>query len=166
LLIFFVLSCVLTIRLFFMQVVNYRRCVEMANVNRIRIVPLEAERGKIFDRNLSLLADNKLSFNLSIVFKDIPDIKTFKSFVKDVTGKSGRYLSKMLLRAEKIPYLPSIIVRDLSIEQVVVIEQNRKKFPGMFIEAQPKRIYPFVKLSQNIIIQRKIRLSVQWIEPL
>src|SRR3989338_4736145 len=57
--------------LFNTQVLNARYYRGLSEQNRIRLVPLEAPRGRVFDRAGRLLATNRPSFNLMATPEDV-----------------------------------------------------------------------------------------------
>ncbi|HCW51713.1 MAG TPA: penicillin-binding protein 2, partial [Clostridiales bacterium] len=54
-------------RLAYVQVVRGEHFSELAQMNRIRIIPLTAPRGNIYDRHGRLLVTNRPSFTVSIM---------------------------------------------------------------------------------------------------
>src|SRR5436853_6163898 len=54
-----VLLGVLSVRLYLLQIVNGARYAEVAENQRIRLLPIPAPRGVIFDRNLNVLVDSR-----------------------------------------------------------------------------------------------------------
>lgn len=62
-----VLTAVLLSRYYYLQVVNYDDFMTRSENNSVLIEPITPPRGKIYDRNGVVLANNRPSFNLSIV---------------------------------------------------------------------------------------------------
>ena len=60
----------LCIRLFHLQVIKGEVFRRLSENNCIRLQSINPSRGLIFDRNGSLLVDNRPSFNLGLVLKD------------------------------------------------------------------------------------------------
>ncbi len=58
---------VLLWRYYHLQVIRHEGLVTLSDRNRVLVEPVPPTRGLIFDRNGVLLADNRPSFNLSIV---------------------------------------------------------------------------------------------------
>ena len=48
------------LRLIFLQLLNYESHKKMSDENRIRLIATQPIRGKIFDKNGSVLADSKV----------------------------------------------------------------------------------------------------------
>lgn len=69
--IFVGLFSILIIRLAYLQIIEGYKYSGISDKRRIRTLPLDAVRGKVFDRNGILLAADKHSFNISVKYKDI-----------------------------------------------------------------------------------------------
>jgi penicillin-binding protein 2 len=65
------LSCILTGRLFFVQVIEGGKYSGISNKRRIRVRTIEAPRGTIYDRNGNVLAIDRYTFNLSVQYKNL-----------------------------------------------------------------------------------------------
>lgn len=69
--IFVAIFSLLIIRLAYLQIIEGHKYSGISDKRRIRTRPLDAVRGKVFDRNGILLAADKHSFNISVEYKDI-----------------------------------------------------------------------------------------------
>ena len=61
-----VLSLLLMLRMYILQVAHYSIYAARSETNRIRIQPIAPRRGLIFDHNGAILADNHPSFSAGI----------------------------------------------------------------------------------------------------
>lgn len=80
---------ILLSRLFFLTIVNGQENRELAETNRIKLVPVEAKRGQIVDREGKILADSKVIYFLK---KD--------SQVKEIREEAAKELEKQGLASE------------------------------------------------------------------
>ena len=64
---------ILIARLWYLQVMSSQDFVERAEANRIRIIPIPAPRGTIFDRKGNVLVTSKASFNIVLSRADVKD---------------------------------------------------------------------------------------------
>ena len=55
----FVLLAILGVRLYYLQIVQGQYYAERAENQRIRLIPIPAPRGAIFDRNGKILVDSR-----------------------------------------------------------------------------------------------------------
>src|SRR6266850_7837745 len=65
-----VLLAVLTVRLYLLQIINGRHYAEIAENQRIRLLPIPAPRGVIFDRNGHLLVDSRPIYSVILSRED------------------------------------------------------------------------------------------------
>jgi len=69
-----VLVLVLIGRLVFLQVMRHDYYTELSQGNRVRLDPIPASRGLIFDRNGKVMADNEPAYQLELVREQVPDL--------------------------------------------------------------------------------------------
>lgn len=132
-------------RMTYLQWVGYNHYQSMAEGNRISVEALPPVRGRIFDRNHVLLADNQPIFtlkfskdkmeNLNTSFVDLqailPDLRTEKlSKFYEHLNASSRY------RQLYLPYT-------LSETEAARFAAQSYQFPGITLMAKLKRTYPF-----------------------
>ena len=68
------LSLLLVGRLVWLQVVRYDYYTDLSQGNRVRIEPLPAPRGIIYDRQGLILAENQPAYQLELVPEQVPDL--------------------------------------------------------------------------------------------
>ena len=81
--------------LVYLQVLRGGMYYRLSKNNRIRVVPLEGWRGRIFDRKGVILADNILSYNIVISPQDIEHEADLFAFLSEVLDKDEAYLQKI-----------------------------------------------------------------------
>ncbi|MBE9158644.1 penicillin-binding protein 2 [Nodosilinea sp. LEGE 06152] len=141
------------LRLFQLQVVNGDRNRQLADTNRIRLVPKRPARGTIFDRNGEILAGSRLSHTISIWPIALP---------RDQWPMVINRLSKVLnvppdeiqKRLEQAGYesIESItIARGISPAQATALAEYTNELPGVRLEAEAVRNYPNGDLAAHVI---------------
>src|SRR5258708_27995495 len=70
----FVLLALLGVRLYFLQIVKGDYYSERAENQRIRLIPIPAPRGAIFDRNGKILVDSRPTYNVVLSNEPIKKI--------------------------------------------------------------------------------------------
>src|SRR5919107_4997064 len=85
----------LGVRLYFLQVVNGDYYAERAENQRVRLLPIPAQRGTIFDRNGRILVDSRPIYNV-ILSREEMQGKDFNSLVAPLSSALG--LDPELLR--------------------------------------------------------------------
>jgi len=137
------LSILLLGRLIYLQVLQHKLYTTLARQNQLGLVPIEPNRGLIYDRNGVLLAENKPIFNLVItpdLVKNIDvTIQQLSSFIKIDAEDLKQFNRQRRLhhRFEPVP-----IRLKLNEEEVAKFALERYHFPGVAIQAQMIRYYP------------------------
>ena len=67
-----VLFAIVFFRLWYLQVLSGDRYLAEANDNRVREIKVEAPRGKIVDRNGTVLVDNRTALTVQVVPERLP----------------------------------------------------------------------------------------------
>lgn len=137
------LSILLLVRLIYLQVLQHKLYTTLARQNQLGLVPIEPNRGLIYDRNGVLLAENKPIFNLVItpdLVKNIDaTIQQLSAFIKIDAEDLKQFNRQRRLhhRFEPVP-----IRLKLNEEEVAKFALERYRFPGVAIQAQMIRYYP------------------------
>src|SRR5215813_1539058 len=72
----FILLALLGVRLYYLQIVKGDYYSEKAENQRVRLIPIVAPRGAIFDRNGKILVDSRPIYNIVIGNEAIKNIDT------------------------------------------------------------------------------------------
>ena len=82
----FIVFIIVILKVFYIQVFDYDKLNELANDLWSRNLPIEADRGKIYDRNGVVLADNITTTSLVLIPNQIKN-------KKDTTEKLAKILN-------------------------------------------------------------------------
>lgn len=133
---------VIILKVFYIQVFEYDKLNNLAHDLWSRNLPIEADRGKIYDRNGVVLADNITTTSLVLIPNQIKDKKT-------TTEKLAKILNVSYDAMKEHVY------KNTSIERVhpfgrrlaySVAEQIEKlKLEGVYLVRESKRSYPYGK---------------------
>lgn len=139
------LLSVLGVRLYLLQVVRGSHYAEIAQNQRIRLLPITAPRGIIFDRNGHPLVDSRPIYNVILSREDVRG-KELSSLVQPLSEGLGLDADILRDRFEEIKSLPafeSIPVKlDATPGDIAWIEARELEFPELRVEQQPQRRYP------------------------
>ncbi len=145
------LTALLIIRIYNLQIVNHQYYLKKALDNQIHALPITPSRGKIFDRNGNVLATNKLAFRLTLTQEKTKNItKTLQQlkqsgFINDKDIKNFNQNIKHYQKFHSIPIkynLNEIQVAKFLISNI---------FIGVDIEPYFHRIYPNQNSSVHVI---------------
>ncbi len=161
-----VIFMVLTARLAYMQIIQYDYYWSRAEKNRLRILPITAPRGEIFDRNGEQLVANRPGFTVSLV-----------DLGQGYSHKTIAQLSKLLDMDEKEiwkkinsqyyrRYLPIRLKADVPIETVAQISERRLELPGIVIEVQPIRYYVYDNFAPHVLGYLGEGTVADWVQEL
>ena len=145
------LFIVVAIGLFKLQVVNYGYYSSLSKENRIRINPIIASRGDIYDRDGNILAKSRLSFNLAVIPDEAMKNENLLSDLSLVVGMSEKILQSNLKRNTINYFVPAIIAEDIPREQALYIEENNLNYEGAFIQTAPLREYLYEESLAHVL---------------
>src|SRR5262249_14069667 len=139
-------------RFFYLQVIQHKYYDTKAEDNRISIVPLQPNRGLIYDRNGVVLARNYSAYTLELTLSKIPDLQgTINALGKlvDISPRDRRRFQKLREEGKGQDNLP--LKTRLTDEEVAVLAANRYRFPGVDIKGRLFRQYPLGELASHVV---------------
>jgi penicillin-binding protein 2 len=144
---------VLSLRLFYLQVIRYEEFNEKAENNRTAIVPIVPNRGVILDRNGIVLATNYSAYTLEItpskVVEPLEEVIEKLGTVIEVQARDKRRFKKQIDESKSFESVP--IRNRLSDEEVARFTAQSFRFPGVEIKARLFRNYPYSQLASHVI---------------
>ena len=140
------LLTVLAVRLYFLQVVNGRHYAERAENQRIRLLPIPAPRGEIFDRTgKRSLVTSRPIYNVIMSREDMKG-KNFAAFIEPLSAGLGIDPDSLRERFEQVnlqPAFESILIKENATgTDIVWVEAHALEHPELRVEQQPQRRYP------------------------
>lgn len=147
---------VLLARLWFLQVLAGESFAEASERNSVRIVSVEAPRGRILDRTGRVLVENRSALAVGIRKDDLPrdpgEARTVKKRLGKLLGMSVRQIDARLNDVRTSPFEAAVIASDVPEEIIFAIRERRAtRFPGVETLTLPVRRYPMGKLASHIL---------------
>jgi penicillin-binding protein 2 len=144
-------ALVLLVRLWYLQAVKGEYYYEQAESNRIRPVKLRPPRGIIYDRNGRPMVENVLTFDISLVPEDSPDLDATIDKLSSMLKLSPASIHAALDDAASVrtKYEPVKIREEAPWEEVAMIEAHQEDLPGTIIEPEHRRHYPYDGLASH-----------------
>ena len=136
-----VISSILTIQLFNLQVLNKKNSdvSYKASVQKIYNFP---ERGYLYDRNNKLIVSNQPYYDLLIVPNDVNINDSIK--IANDLGISVKDFNTKYEKARKFsPLKASIFISSLTKEEYAKIQEKMWKLSGFFVQKNSKRKYNY-----------------------
>jgi len=125
---------------------------KLSEQNRIRVKKVIAPRGIIYDKKGKILADTRPSFNMYITPEDIKDFnQTVDGLAKLINLDREEILDKLKSSSGFPQSFPVKIKSDITMEEVAKVEVNRVYLPGVSIQIEPKRNYPYGKMMAHML---------------
>jgi penicillin-binding protein 2 len=143
---------VLIARLLFLQVIEGSELRRLSEINSIRLKSVDAPRGLIHDTHNRLMADNRPSYDLSIIVKDANPLERTIEKLSQYVGIDEDQLWLSLEKAKGTrAYKPVLLKPDIGREALAAIEVNRWDLPGILVNVSPRRDYIFSPSSAHLL---------------
>lgn len=148
LLIFVVLLLLIIIKVFYVQVFEYKKLYSLSKDLWSRDLPVEANRGLILDRNGVVLADNLTTTSLVLVPNQIKD-------KKDTTTKLAQILNvsydEMYKHVNKKTSIERVHPEGRRLSYEIADKISNLKLPGVYLVKESKRYYPYGNLLSHTL---------------
>lgn len=146
-----VLFLMIVMDLFYMQAIQGRHFFNLSANNRIRVVPLDGWRGRIYDRNGKILADNRLSYDVMVTPQDVQKGEELFQFLSGVLDVEQHLIAQRYNQKKIAPFAPVAVAEDISQEKAILIEENKYRFPSLFVYEGFNRSYPLGKSGAHVL---------------
>ena len=124
------------------QILQHSQYVLQSEENRLREVPIQAQRGQIYDRKGAIIAENIPGYTVSLLSPGPDSLRASLRRLTRTISMSDDQMDAVVRRYRRNPNRPAVIFPDASFDLVSVLEEHRVEFPGLIIQASPKRYYP------------------------
>jgi penicillin-binding protein 2 len=146
---------VVVCQLWYLQVLEGGRFQEASDKNRIRIRPIAAPRGILFDRKGLPLVDNRPAFTLSLIPRELErdPVKRDATLGRLAALLQIPYadLQEAVTRVSPDSILPVRVRRGLSMNDVARVEEWKLELPGVIVEVEPQRAYPNSRFAAHLL---------------
>ncbi|HEX3232477.1 MAG TPA: penicillin-binding transpeptidase domain-containing protein, partial [Pyrinomonadaceae bacterium] len=139
-----ILLGVLCLRLYKLQIIDGKRYANVAENQRIRLLPIPAPRGVIFDRNGNLLVDSRPIYSV-ILSREVTKSIDY-SLIKPLS--EGLLIDEAFLRerfdqVRSQPAFESILIKESALPaDIAWVDAHQLEFPTLRVEQVPQRRYP------------------------
>jgi len=143
----------LAMSFWFLQIVQHAKYEEMAENNHQRTLALRAPRGVLFDRNGTVLVENRHSFTISIVREHSKDLAHTVRLLSQVAHLDPQQVQQIVDRHRAEPsYRPIVVVEDATLAQVAAVTARRldTELPDVVVAEVPARRYPAQAMAAHL----------------
>ena len=142
-------------QLWYLQVLEGGRFQEASDKNRIRVRPIAAPRGILFDRKGLPLVDNRPAFTLSLIPRELErdPVKRDATLgrVAALLQIPFAELQEAVTKVSPDSILPVRVRRGLSMDDVARVEEWKIELPGVIVEVEPQRAYPNSRFAAHLL---------------
>lgn len=150
----FALLTVLGVRLYYLQIVQGDYWASRAENQRIRLIPIPAPRGAIFDRNGKLLVDSRPTYNVVMSAEPMKKIDTAEripAYSQGLGLDPGIVRERLNLLSKQNEFETLVLKENATIQDIAWVEAHSLEFPELRIELQPQRHYPLGPILAHVI---------------
>ncbi|MED5247863.1 MAG: penicillin-binding protein 2, partial [Candidatus Neomarinimicrobiota bacterium] len=135
-------------RFFKIQIIDNEIYLKRAKSNYVRALSIPAPRGLILDRNGKIIVDNYPTYVVYAIGAEVKNKNQNYSIISKAIGIDTLSLINNYKNYFRSRFLPAKIAKDLTIEQLSKLEENKNNLSGIIYEQFPERIYhPTVKAT-------------------
>jgi penicillin-binding protein 2 len=151
-LIILVVFSALILRFWFLQIVNGSIYRTKSENNRLHLQDIPPFRGMILDRNGRTLVDNRPSYDLYVIPEDVQELGELLDRLNSLAALDLKPLEQELAEASrKYPFRPFCLKKDLSVNELAILETHRFNLPGVMIKVTPLRHYINRNLASHLV---------------
>lgn len=146
------LLAVLIVRLGYLQLHSHVLYAGLAAHNKLVLLPIEPNRGLIYDRNGVLVATNTPIFGLSIIPDQVADLDETIDALKeiiDITPENIRQFYKFLNQRKHFDHVT--LKYKLTQDETDKFYAEQYRFPGVTIDVNMIRSYPLGKTMASVL---------------
>ena len=140
-----VFLCILIVRIFYLMIFCADYYTERATDLHQRERQIKAARGTIYDRNGVKLASNRQVCTVSVIHSQIEDGEAVIAYLSEILNLKEEEVRKKVEKNSSREIIKSNISKELG------DEIRLKKLPGVKVDEDYKRYYPYDNLARKIL---------------
>lgn len=148
------LFSLLGVRLWFLQTVKADELQESVTFAKTRTIPIAPERGRIFDADMRILADNERVLTVGIDWQVLRRKSQRDEIFRRISGWVEVPIEEMERRFDSnvySPFLPMPIREDIDEQTAIAILERIEDFPGVEILTEWRRVYPYAPHAAHVV---------------
>ena len=147
-----VLSLILVLRIGYLQINQHARFYELAQDNRVDLVPLPPVRGLIYDRNGVVLAQNFRVYNLEILPDQVENMERLLDQLGQLVELTDEDLERFRTLLRRRPSFERQTLRaNLSEREASRLAVNLHRYQGAELKARLQRNYTQGDLTAHVV---------------
>lgn len=145
------LFLILILRLAYLQAVKGNFYYSLSNKNCIRVIPAGGARGKILDHSGEPIADNQISYCISILPIEFRQSKETISKLSALIGMRTEQINKIIKNNLISSFTPIMLEKGVDKRTAFLIEENKLDLPGVIVQVLPARSYPYQSAAAHLL---------------
>ena len=139
-------------KLFNIQILNSKKYQTLSKNNQINFEILYPMRGDILDRNNIIVASNFNTYDLFLIPEQTLSIEQTLSKLNKLISIDYSTRRKVIELSKKVKKFQRIkILKNISWDDLEIIEANKYDLPGLKLELVPQRIYKYNRYLSHIL---------------
>ncbi len=138
-------------KLWYIAVLKADYYKQLAKQNQVRVIPMLAPRGLIFDREGRVLVDNIESSNLVLFLDKTHDIDKVFEFLRGLNISEEALKERMHVARTRSKYQNVVIKENLSMEEMSYVLAHQNEHPELTIVEEPRRLYRYGPLAAHAL---------------
>lgn len=142
------------VRLWILQTVEAESLQAEVDETKLRTVPLLPERGRIFDSEGRILADNHRVLTVGVDWQVIRDDSNRAEIFRRLSGWVDVPIEDMEARYQSgvdSPFLPMPVAVDVEEPTAIAIQERVEDLPGVSIIEESRRVYPYAPTASHVV---------------
>ncbi|MBT4882737.1 MAG: penicillin-binding protein 2 [Glaciecola sp.] len=165
----FTLILVVLNNLYSLQVEQFEDYQIRADGNRIKVIPVAPNRGIIYDRNGTIIAENRPVFNLEVSLEQVKDLDTLLDELQQLLELTPADIARFERnRKRQRRFHPVTLIANMDEDMMALFSAQQHRFDGVAVEASLARYYPYGSALTHVlgyvskINARDLNLIASW----
>ncbi|MEN8718939.1 MAG: penicillin-binding protein 2 [Oceanococcaceae bacterium] len=147
-----VLSALIVVRLWLLQMRDHERLAERADRNRTAVEYVTGVRGLIYDRAGTVLADNTPSWQLDITPEQVEDMPALLDALADTVELRPHERQRFEDRRRALPAFAAVPLKlNLTRDELARLAVQANRWPGVQVRAALARRYPLEHTTAHVL---------------
>lgn len=136
----FIIFIIIILKVFYIEVIDYKKLNKFANNLWSRNLPIKPDRGLIYDRNGTVLANNITTTSLVVIPNQIKDKKGTAKKISEILKVD---YEAMLKHIKKKTSIERVHPEGRRLSYEIADKIKNLKIDGVYLVKESKRIYPY-----------------------
>lgn len=148
----FLIIGVIVFRLSDLQIIKHQFYSTLSKQNVVNVVPIDANRGLIYDRNGVLVATNIPIYSLDVIPARVANLNKTLNALNALIHLDPSDIQQFRRSLRQYhPYQPIPLKLKLNEEEAAKFYVNQYRFPGVLIQSRMIRYYPLGETMGNVL---------------